>query len=301
MKIKNIFTGLFVVLAVAIGWLFIRVHSLQKSLNSFQNEFVALNASVSNESTNNAELVRRLAIKEKSQSDLLTEAVAKVSPAVVSIVISKDVPKLEVQYVNPFGNDPFFQNFNIQVPVYKQNGTEFQKIGAGSGFIVRANGYIITNKHVVEDTSATYTVLLADGKQKNATVVWRDPTHDLAMIKINDSGLPTVSLGDSSSLQLGQSVFAVGNALGEYSNSVSVGVISGLNRSIQAQNQNGVEDLTGVIQTDAAINPGNSGGPLVDLNGNAVGVNVATAEGSQNIAFSIPITQVLSALQKLNL
>jgi S1-C subfamily serine protease len=220
---------------------------------------------------------------------------------VVSIVISKDVPKLEVQYVNPFGDDPLFQNFNVQVPVYRQNGTQFQKVGAGSGFIVRANGYIVTNRHVVDDTTATYTVLLSNGTQKNASVVWKDDKHDLAIVKISGTDLTVLPLGDSSSLELGQSVFAIGNALGEYSNSVSVGIISGLDRTIQAQTNNGVENLTGVIQTDAAINPCNSGGPLVDLNGEAVGVNVAMVQGSQNVGFSIPISQVRTALNKLGI
>jgi len=301
MKIKDILIIVVIVLAVATSWLIYRVHSLQVSFNNFQNDITLLTAGVKKVSSDNAELARRQAIKEKSQGELLTEAVARVTPAVVSIVISKDVPKLEVRYVNPFGDDPFFKDFNIQVPVYRQVGTEKQKVGAGSGFLVRANGYIVTNKHVVADTGATYTVLLADGTQKTATVLYRDQTHDLAVVKIEGSGLSTVPLGDSTTLKLGQSVFAVGNALGEYNNSVSVGIISGLNRSIQAQSQSGVETLSGVIQTDAAINQGNSGGPLVDLNGNAIGVNVAMVQGSQNIGFSIPISQVRAALSKLGL
>ena len=301
MKIKDILIIVVIVLAVATSWLIYRVHSLQVSFNNFQNDITLLTAGVKKVSSDNAELARRQAIKEKSQGELLTEAVARVTPAVVSIVISKDVPKLEVRYVNPFGDDPFFKDFNIQVPVYRQVGTEKQKVGAGSGFLVRANGYIVTNKHVVADTGATYTVLLADGTQKTATVLYRDQTHDLAVVKIEGSGLSTVPLGDSTTLKLGQSVFAVGNALGEYNNSVSVGIISGLNRSIQAQSQSGVETLSGVIQTDAAINQGNSGGPLVDLNGNAIGVNVAMVQGSQNIGFSIPISQVRAALSKLGI
>lgn len=156
--------------------------------------------------------------------------------------------------------------------------------------------------HVVADTNATYTVLLASGKQKEGTVIWRSPTEDLAVVKITGSGYTTVPLGDSSALSLAQSVFAIGNALGEYSNSVSVGVVSGLNRSITAGNsQGGTETLTGVIQTDAAINPGNSGGPLVNLSGEAVGVNVAMVQGSQNIGFSLPISRVKSALANLGI
>ncbi len=230
---------------------------------------------------------------QKSRDEQLTGAVAVVSPAVVSIVISKDVPQLEVVYTNPFGNDPFFKDVNVRVPSYRQKGVKRQKVGAGTGFIVTANGYILTNKHVVIDEKASYTVLLSDGSQKPGTVVYRDPTLDVALVKIDGSKYSSVTLGNSQTLKLGQTVIAIGNALGEYSNSVSVGIISGLNRSLQAGGGNGfVEELKGVIQTDAAINPGNSGGPLLDMNGTVVGINVATVTGSNNISFSIPINKV---------
>ncbi|HVB20212.1 MAG TPA: trypsin-like peptidase domain-containing protein, partial [Candidatus Paceibacterota bacterium] len=209
---------------------------LQDSVAKLAN---ATNMTASSTAANLAELARREQIAQKSQSQLLQDAVAKVTPAVVSIVESKEVPKLQITYENPFGNDPFFQGFGMQVPVYQQIGTTTQQVSAGTGFLVRSNGYIITNKHVVPDTNATYTVLLASGTQKIGTVIWRSPTEDLAVVKIAGSGYPTVPLGDSSSLQLAQSVFAIGNALGQYSNSVSVGVISGLNRSITASNDQG--------------------------------------------------------------
>lgn len=230
---------------------------------------------------------------QKSRDEQLTDAVAKVTPSVVSIVISKDVPQLEVVYTNPFGNDPFFKDINIRVPSYRQKGVKRQKVGAGTGFIVTANGYILTNKHVVLDEQASYTVLLSDGSQKNAKVVYRDSELDTALIKIEGSSYPHVALGNSDVLKLGQTVIAIGNALGEYSNSVSVGIISGLNRNLQAGGGRGfVEQLHGMIQTDAAINPGNSGGPLLDMNGTVIGVNVATVMGSNNISFSIPINKV---------
>lgn len=244
------------------------------------------------------EIVRREYIREKSQEELLTDAVARVTPGVVSIVVSKDVPQLEVTYVNPFGDDPFFRDFNIKVPVYRQKGTTRQKIGAGSGFIVRNDGYIVTNKHVAADEKAYYTVLLTNGVQKVGTVIYRDPVQDIAILKIPGAGYTSVSFGDSSTLKLGQSVVAIGNALGEYNNSVSVGIISGLDRSIDASGGGATEHLSGVIQTDAAINPGNSGGPLIDLSGKAVGVNVATVVGSSNISFSIPANIVKDILAK---
>lgn len=245
------------------------------------------------------EVVQREIIREKSQDELLTAAVAKVSPAVVSIVVSKDVPQLEVVYTNPFGDDPFFRDFNIQVPTYRQKGVQKQKVGAGTGFLISSDGYILTNKHVVQDAGADYTVLLASGKQLPAAVVYRDQIQDVAIVKIEGSGYRSVELGDSSGLKLGQAVAAIGNALGEYNNSVSVGIISGLDRAIEAASAGGTEKLTGVIQTDAAINPGNSGGPLLDLQGKVVGVNVATVVGSNNISFSIPINITKAIIRKV--
>ena len=283
-----------------------QIKELSRSVAALQATVFELASTTSSTAMHTAadisELARRSQIVQKSQNQLLQDAVAKVTPAVVSIVESQVVPKLKVTYENPFGNDPSFQGFGIQVPVYQQIGTTTKQVSAGTGFIVRSTGYIVTNKHVVPDANATYTVLLASGKQKVGTVVWRSPSEDLAVVRIAGSGYPSIPLGDSSSLQLAQSVFAVGNALGQYANSVSVGVISGLNRSITASdNQGNTENLTGIIQTDAAINPGNSGGPLVNLAGDAVGVNVAMVQGSQNIGFSLPIKEVVNALANLGI
>ncbi len=275
------------------------VATLQTAVYELANTASSTEASTA---ANIAELSRRGQIAQESESQALQNAVAKITPAVVSIVESKEVPKLQVTYENPFGNDPFFQGFGVQVPVYQQVGTTTQKVAAGTGFFVRSDGYIITNKHVVPDTNATYTVLLANGAQKIGTIVWRSSTEDLAVVKIAGNGYPTIPLGDSSTLELAQPVFAVGNALGQYNNSVSVGVISGLNRTITAANDQGTtETLKGVIQTDAAINPGNSGGPLVSLTGEAVGINVAMVQGSENIGFALPIQEVASALAQLGI
>ena len=178
------------------------------------------------------EIQKRQAVREKSQDDLLTEAVAKVAPSVVSVVISKDVPKLEVVFQNPFGDDPFFKDFDIKIPVYREKGVERRQIGAGTGFIIRKDGYILTNRHVVDDAQATYTILLSDGGQKNASVIYKDQNNDVALLKIDGGSLPIANLGDSGTLKLGQTVAAVGNALGEYNNSVSVGIISRLNPSL---------------------------------------------------------------------
>lgn len=271
-----------------------RLSALQKQVSQLGEAVAKLSGQPQNASLPAAEVQTREIIRQSSQDDLLTAAVAKVAPAVVSIAITKDVPQLEVVYQNPFGDDPFFKDFNIQVPVYQQKGTKRQKVGAGTGFLITANGYILTNKHVVADDAAEYTALTADGKQYAAKVVYKDPNNDIAVVKIEGSGFATASFGDSSALKLGQTVVAIGNALGEYNNSVSTGIISGLDRTIRASTSGGAdtETLSGVIQTDAAINPGNSGGPLLDLQGRVVGVNVATVLGSSNISFSIPVNTV---------
>ena len=266
----------------------------QTTLTAMQKQLQTLSASEGSDS----ESIRRLALASESKQGQLTDTVAKATPAVVSIVISENVPQYSVSYVNPFGDDPMFQGFGVQVPVYTQNGSSEQTVGAGSGFIISSDGYILTNKHVVSDSNAQYTVLLASGAQKTATVVYRDPNNDMAIVKISGSGYPTIPLGDSGLLSAGQSVVAIGNALGQFQNTVSVGVISGLNRTIQATDQmTGQEEtLSGIIQTDAAINPGNSGGPLLDLNGEAIGINVATAEGGNSIGFALPINSLKSAI-----
>lgn len=238
--------------------------------------------------------------RPQTQDDLVTAAVERVSPAVVSVVISKKSPQKEVEYVNPFGNDPLLKNFNFKIPVYREQGIINQKLGTGSGFIISHAGHILTNKHVVDDLKATFTVELIDGTEKEAEVVYRDPNNDIAILKIPGTYNQIASLGDSASVKLGQTVVAIGNALGEYGNSVSVGIISGLNRTVQAYDMSGTtsEELKGVFQTDASINLGNSGGPLIDLNGNVIGVNVATIYGSNNISFSIPVNSIKDIVEK---
>jgi S1-C subfamily serine protease len=149
---------------------------------------------------------------------------------------------------------------------------------------------ILTNNHIVEDPNAEYTVLFNDGSKVPARVLDRDPVLDLAVMKVEKTGLTALKLGDSDRVRLGQTAIAIGNALGEFRNTVSVGVISGLGRTIVASAPGGRADtFRNVIQTDAAINRGNSGGPLLNLRGEVVGVNVAVAIGAENIGFAIPI------------
>ena len=249
---------------------------------------------------------------ENNESKIIA-AVKKANPAVVSIVITKDVPIIERYYEESPGGrgDPFgdiFGNgmlspFNFQVPQYRQKGTEKKEVGGGSGFLVSADGMIVTNKHVVEQDDVEYTVLMNDGEKYDAKVVARDPVNDVAIIKISgadDKELPFLELGKSSELMVGQTAIAIGNALAEFRNTVSVGVISGLSRSISAGNGLGqTEDIEEVIQTDAAINPGNSGGPLLDINGRVIGVNVAVVLGSENIGFSLPVDLVSGVIESV--
>jgi serine protease Do len=216
---------------------------------------------------------------------------------VVSIIISKNLPLYEECYTDPFGD--LLPGF--QISEMCQKGTKLQETGGGSGFIISSDGLILTNKHVVSDKQAEYTVLTNDGKKYAAKVLALDPNQDLAVIKIENgtSSLPTVKLGDSDNLLIGQTAITIGNALGEFRNTVSVGVISGLSRTITAGGGGMSEIIEDVIQTDAAINPGNSGGPLLNLKGEVVGINTAIASGAQGIGFAIPINQAKKDIESV--
>jgi serine protease Do len=222
-----------------------------------------------------------------AEDSVIIDVVKKSRPAVVSIVVSKDLSKLPGYGISPFGDD-FFSPFFGFPSAGNSGGPDIQQVGAGSGFLVSADGLILTNKHVVDDTSASYTVLTNDGKKYDAKVLARDPLNDLAIVKIEISNAPFLQLADSSKLQVGQYVIAIGNALGEYQNSVTSGIVSGIGRSITAGGTGGSESLEGVIQTDAAINPGNSGGPLLNLEGQVVGINTAVDMQGQLVGFAIP-------------
>lgn len=211
----------------------------------------------------------RTLIKEESA---VIETVEKSSPSVVAIGITQRV-------INPF--DPQALPRNRQATI-------------GTGFVASDNGVIVTNRHVVSDQNANYTVVTKDGQKLEVEKIYRDPTLDLALVKTKQNGLKGLKLGDSSKLKVGQTVIAIGNALGRFSNTVTTGVVSGLGRSIGAGDPFGreVEMLDDLIQTDAAINPGNSGGPLLNSAGEVIGVNVAVSESAQNIGFAIPINSV---------
>ena len=178
-------------------------------------------------------------------------------------------------------------------------GSQTQE-GAGSGIIISKDGYILTNKHVVSG-SDQLSVVASDGTvYDTAHVVGTDPLNDLAFVKLDGvRNLTPAVLGDSSSVRIGQNVVAIGNSLGQYQNTVTSGIISGTGRPVSASDGNSVEDLTDLIQTDAAINPGNSGGPLVNLSGQVIGINTAVAQNAQSIGFSIPINSAKGIIKNL--
>lgn len=181
-------------------------------------------------------------------------------------------------------------------------GQSVDSSAAGTGIIATSDGYIITNKHVINGAHKV-TVVLDDGtKYEDVEVVATDPLNDVAFLKIKDvSDLKAAKLGDSKTLSVGQQVVAIGNALGEYQNSVTAGIISGTGRSVTASDGSGgnVETLSDMIQTDAAINSGNSGGPLVNAAGEVIGINTATSATAENMGFAIPISSVKGMLSQL--
>jgi len=192
--------------------------------------------------------------------------VEKVGPSVVSIVTTEAGAQL-------YGS-----------------GEIAEQEGAGTGIIVSSDGYILTNKHVISDAKAMK-VILSDGTtHENVKLVGTDPLNDVAFLKVDGvTNLPAAQLGDSSSVRIGQQVVAIGNSLGQYQNTVTSGIISGIGRPISAQTGDTIENLTDLLQTDAAINLGNSGGPLLNLSGQVIGINTAIVQDAQGIGFAIPI------------
>jgi len=225
----------------------------------------------------------------------IVEMAKKVCPAVITIVISKDLPKVEGFYFLPFAGE------NFVFPKIKKGGKEKTKIGGGSGFIVSQNGYVLTCNHVVSDSEADYTVILDPQHKYPAKILAKDPLVDVAILKISDKELPFLELGDSGKIELGEWVLAVGNPLGEFEDTLSAGIVSGLSRKITAYGGTPFKaaSLRGLIQTDAAINPGNSGGPLVNMEGRAIGINTAIIMGAQNIGFAIPINYAKGILEEV--
>lgn len=218
----------------------------------------------------------------------IVEIAKKVCPAVITVVVSKDLPKVDDFYSFPYGGKEFI------MPLPDKDGknhTEKTQIGGGSGFVISRDGYVITSNHVVADTTADYTVIIDPKHKYPAKVLSRNQINDTAILKIEGKNLPYIELADSDKIRLGEEVVAIGNPLGEFHDTLSAGIVSGLSRYITAFGgaDHQMQNLRGLIQTDAAINPGNSGGPLVNMDGRVIGINTAMIMGAQNIGFAIPI------------
>ncbi len=226
-------------------------------------DFLRPQAQVQVEQAGGKEVIRTV------EESAVISVVDKASPAVVSILA--DTVEFDIE----------------RGPVSSQQGI-------GTGFIIESDGLILTNNHVVRDKSIKYTVLTSNDQKFAVTKIDRDPSNDFAILRIDAKDLATLKLGDSDSIKVGQKVVAIGNALGRFTNTITVGVISGIGRGINAASESGLLSATidNVIQTDAALNPGNSGGPLLDLSGNVVGINFAVSASAENIGFVIPINTI---------
>jgi serine protease Do len=280
-KIKRFFIGLAVTIVIVIavfgGAISDRLFGY-KILDRFFPRLVGQDSSL------------KTVVKEES---VVIDVVEKVGPSVVTIGIEKEesVSPLSVEF-GPFG---------FSLPQAEQEPQKIEE-NIGTGFILTQDGLIVTNKHVVSNTEATYKIIDKDDKVYEVKKIYRDPTNDLAILQIEAVGLKPVELGDSDELKVGQFVIAIGTALGEFKETVTTGVISGLGRGITAGSplEGYVERLDNVIQTDAAINPGNSGGPLLNSSGQVVGTSVAVAANGQNIGFAIPINIIKEAIDNFN-
>ncbi len=231
-------------------------------------------------------------VKLLTEESVVIDAVKKVGPSVVTIVEDQPARAQSSFRLGPFsifGERP-------------EEELDPQPRNIGSGFVVDKNGLIVTNKHVVSDTASKYQILTSSDKTYDVVNIYRDPLNDIAILKVSATDLNPVTLGDSGSLEVGQFVIAIGTALGQFRNTVTTGVISGLGRGITAGSafQGFVEKLDNVIQTDAAINPGNSGGPLLNSSSQVIGINTAVASGGENIGFAIPVNSIKESIEVFN-
>jgi 2-alkenal reductase len=220
-------------------------------------------------------------IVELLQEESATIAVVeRVTPAVVSIIVKKE-------------RGSFF----YQSPLESASAAELVEVSSGTGFFVTSDGLLLTNRHVVDDEEASYFVLTNDGKEIPAELVDTDPLQDIAIMRVQGDSFATVSLGDSDDIRIGQTVIAIGNTLSEFRNTVTKGVVSGINRRVTAGDSYNAEVIDQAIQTDAAINPGNSGGPLINLLGEVIGINTAVSFQGESVAFAIPINEAKRSVE----
>ncbi|MEK7553635.1 MAG: trypsin-like peptidase domain-containing protein [Patescibacteria group bacterium] len=221
--------------------------------------------------------------------------IKKVMPAIVSVVVSENLKEIPKKFITPATQKKLKK-------IVDGNGDI--EVGGGSGFIVDKSGLIATSKHIVADPNADYTIITNDGKKHKAEIIYISPHNDIAILKfiIHNSRFVILKLGDSDKVQLGENVLAFGSPLGNFPNTVSEGIVSGLHRKIKAETdlKPGEDTLKEMIQTDAAINPGNSGGPLVNIKGEAIGINTVAVMDAENISLAIPINPIKNILKNIN-
>lgn len=227
-------------------------------------------------------------IEEESATIAVVE---QITPAVVSVVVKKE--RGDIQGAT---NGALISPFFFSEPLDDQNALELVEVSSGTGFFVTQDGYVLTNRHVVDETDATYAVVTNEGREFQATLVGIDPFQDIAILDVEGESFPIVQLGDSDEIRIGATVIAIGNTLSEFRNTVTKGVVSGINRRVTAGDSYNAEVIEQAIQTDAAINPGNSGGPLINLLGQVVGINTAVSFEGQAIGFAIPINEAKRAV-----
>ncbi len=227
-------------------------------------------------------------IEEESATIAVVE---RVTPAVVSIVVKKERRDVQQSIPGFFGTGLYFGE-----PLDDEAATELVEVSSGTGFFVTQDGYVLTNRHVVDEQGATYVVVTNDGEELPATLVDIDPLQDIAILRVEGESFSTVWLGDSDQIRIGQTVIAIGNTLSEFRNTVTKGVVSGINRRVTAGDSYNAEVIDQAIQTDAAINPGNSGGPLINLLGEVIGINTAMSFEGESVAFAIPINEAKRAV-----
>ena len=253
------------------------------AINLFPTNFESPNNSQSSNNSSSKVVI-------KSEESVVIDVVEQALPSVVTIGIKFTRRSSDRMEIDPF--DPFS-------PFRRIPGNERTiERNIGSGFIVSEDGIVITNKHVVNETDAEYTVITNDKQVYIVSKIYRDPLNDLAILKVNTTGLKPLILGDSSKLKLGQKAIAIGTPLGEFQNTITTGIVSGLGRGITAGSmyEGFVERLDSVIQTDAAISAGNSGGPLLNSSAEVIGVNTAVSSQGENIGFAIPVNVVKELL-----
>ncbi len=249
------------------------------------------------------EISQKEQVKIASEESVTINIVKTAGASVVTVAEESEKQVDEGAFFAP-GQNPFF---GLPIPDQFDEQQPAQPRSIGSGFIISTDGMIVTNKHVVSNTQIKYFIITSADKKYTVEKIYRDPINDVAIMKIDldenaGDSIKPVALGNSSDLQVGQYAAAIGTALGEFRNTVTTGIISGLGRGITAGSpyEGFVERLDNVIQTDAAINPGNSGGPLLNSSGQVIGVSTAISSSGQNIGFAIPINVIKDSLKNFN-